>query len=128
MRIQLLVTLLLSFSVSAYAQNKSDSQLQLSDTKPASSAHKKVMITGSKFVSEIQSGDGIKMMHALGYYHAIEDILSAASRICRPDGISTKAALDSLILSIQSDTHADTSPAALMISLHLTQTWPCTKN
>ena len=85
----------------------------------------KIMITGEKFVSELKSGEMVKMMHALGYFHAIEDGLEASGHTCRPNGESTKQTMDGLTSYIQSAEDASRTPATALIVEYLTKTFPC---
>lgn len=85
----------------------------------------KTLLTGEKFVSEIESGEMVKMMHALGYFHAVEDGLEAQGRTCRPPSETTKATMDGAIGFIQSSESASRTPAIIMLIDYLTKTYPC---
>lgn len=95
------------------------------ESAPATSHSKKISITARLFAQELDSGEMVKMMHALGYFHAIEDIAEDAGRTCRPSGVPTKQVMDGLRQAIGDSSESSTMSAASFIDAHLVRMWPC---
>jgi len=87
----------------------------------------RVIITGQKFVDEVQSGDKAKILHAAGYMHAVQDMISLQGAACLPDDLTSASLLTQLATHTAVQEDRARTPAAYFIGHYLFEKWPCPK-